>query len=552
MASQRPPVDLEGLMFSKPTSMNRLSSLEDAMFLKSEEPKASSKGLSVGSLMTAGPISFGKQITDVPQVKQALQTPGAVNRSAIMNMGFGDKSVPNPIEAERNPQSVPSLRSRFMPQALERAISNPMVRTFGGPAVEVVNMAAGIPDMVVDPVQMTVAAVLGRVLESPFVKQEIPYRMARTRFGSIQELRSPRPPKVTPKQLSEELLFNIEKARKDVGSAQGALIDTQGGSRVDPNRLNQIIKSLPPQLQEEIMTNPELQREVINQIEQSQFVMGGASKQVSPQITSMRKTRIEREVPSLSGKKRFESVRTQKGRFGRSAPKGEVFTPNKFVESPENIVSLNIPAQGAKTQKIVSVTPKTTYNIRPEVKGLSNVSEGETVISPTLKNLERIRAITKGKERIRAITKGKVRTSTWNPRIVQDLVRNQAEEGYKNIGSLMKEGRPDVASAMEDYAKVRAAEKEITSLLKTRFGMTKTKPMLRAFGEGADNAKKQAIDVLSKYNPEIPKVIQKINAMAEGIAKEKAKSLFINEIKKYAARTIGVGSIGLAGWKIFD
>jgi hypothetical protein len=40
--------------------------------------------------------------------------------------------------------------------------------------------------------------------------------------------------------------------------------------------------------------------------------------------------------------------------------------------------------------------------------------------------------------------------------------------------------------------------------------------------------------------------------MAEGIAKEKAKSLFINEIKKYAARTIGVGSIGLAGWKIFD
>lgn len=245
--------------------------------------------------------------------------------------------------------------------------------------------------------------------------------------------------------LSEELLFNIEKARKDVGGAQGALIKAKATERVNPEELKKVISNLPEALQKEIATNPELTKEVINK-----KILGPVGEEIS--------------------------------------------------------------------------------------------TKGEEVLSPNLENLETLRAL----------TKGKVRTNYWNPKIVQDVERTASEEGYKRFGDLMKEGRPEIAEAMKKYAEVRGAAKELYPILRTKQGMTKTKPILKAFGESAEGSKQQAIDILSKHNPEIPKIVERINKMAEGVAKEKAKAKFMNEIKEFAIKTLGLGTVGVAGLKIFD
>lgn len=106
-------------------------------------------------------------------------------------------------------------------------------------------------------------------------------------------------------------------------------------------------------------------------VETGQFVMGPASKQVSPQLTGMQKTKIARDVPALLGKKRFDSIRLPSGKFGRSSAKAEILTDMKYLDSPEDIVALNIPSSGAKTQRIVTASPKTNYSIRPQTVGPS-------------------------------------------------------------------------------------------------------------------------------------------------------------------------------------
>lgn len=163
----------------------------------------------------------------------------------------------------------------------------------------------------------------------------------------------------------------------------------------DPDSASKVLK-----VKNDIIQSQGLMEPVYGEKETSQFVMGPASKQVTPQITKTYSSDIRGPLKGLKGKARYESVRKESGKFGRSEPKRDVFTPKKNVESPDDIVAMNIPKQGAKTQKIVSVSPKETYQLRPETKG---VSKKETVIvgqKPREISLREAQAIKKGQYRL--------------------------------------------------------------------------------------------------------------------------------------------------------
>lgn len=102
--------------------------------------------------------------------------------------------------------------------------------------------------------------------------------------------------------------------------------------------------------------------------ESRRFVIpkGSESSQVTPKITETYGSDIKGPLKNLKGRVRFESVRTKSGKFGRSEPKRDIFTPKKYVENPDDIVAMNIPKSGGKNQKIVSASPKKTINLRSE------------------------------------------------------------------------------------------------------------------------------------------------------------------------------------------
>lgn len=132
------------------------------------------------------------------------------------------------------------------------------------------------------------------------------------------------------------------------------------------------------EIKDDIIRGERLMQPVFGEKETSQFVMGPASKQTTPQITETYSKDMTGGLKQFQDKARYESVQNPKTKkFQRSEPKREFLTPKTVVESPDDIVALNVPGgPSAKPRKIVSVSPKETFKLRPETKG---VSKKETV-----------------------------------------------------------------------------------------------------------------------------------------------------------------------------
>lgn len=125
-------------------------------------------------------------------------------------------------------------------------------------------------------------------------------------------------------------------------------------------------------VKKDIISGEKLMKPVLKEVEEGGFVMGNASKQVSPQIT---KTLGENIPDQYKTKARYESVRLKGGKFGRSEPKREILTHKKYVERPEDIVAMNDPgAAGARPRKITTISPKETYELRPMYRGVGKKS----------------------------------------------------------------------------------------------------------------------------------------------------------------------------------
>jgi len=278
-------------------------------------------------------ISTNRKITylddDLPTVKKASIK--KTNPYARGPMGYGVEAVKRGLSFSDVPHILAKAGSGAFMGAPEQVAKNPRSFAMGG--MIGANLGREKNDRIFPKATSEGGEMIGKVAE--IATGLIPSENIIMNAGKFipKGIRTAKSLKNVQKQraLSEELLFNIEKARKDVGATQASLIDVKGAERVDPERLKKIIDSLPQALKDEIATNPELKMEVINRIEQGQFVMGGASKQVSPQVTRLSNTKIKKEVPSLAGRKKYQSVRGAAGRYGREL-KRDIITPKKFVE----------------------------------------------------------------------------------------------------------------------------------------------------------------------------------------------------------------------------
>lgn len=306
--------------------------------------------------------------------------------------------------------------------------------------------------------------------------------------------------------LSQELLARADEAKKTIGAMLGGAVDSDGESLVDSEKFNQIINnpSLPQSLRDEMNTNPELQRQTVGQVEKGQFVMGPASRQVSPQITRIQGAATS-DVP-------IEPT------YDPNAGKyiNEIVTPSKTLNNPEDIVALHSPGEGVTPRRITTISPKETYQIRPEVKGVSSMTPGEEVISPTLKN----------SETARGILKGKVPTSHFKPKYVPTEMDRPINAAYDEMGTLMREGRPEIGEAQGLYAKASNGADFLKSKLMDPQGFFKGKPLLDMFGKGGTEGD-QAIADLVEHNPEIAGTVKNIKAYSQHLKNiALAKKLF--------------------------
>lgn len=241
-------------------------------------------------------------------------------------------------------------------------------------------------------------------------------------------------------QLSQELLAQMEEARKTAGAMQGGYIEANADAPINNQTLKASISKLPQALQEEILSNPSI-------------------------------------------------------------------------------------------QKSMSVSSQTIND--PAGLPIKSYSKSED-ISPNLKNAETIRGL----------IKGKVPSSRWNPKLVMEPEKNAADLAYSELGKIMTEGRPELGEAMNQYAKVRQAEKQLEPMIRTRQGFIRTKPVIKAFGSGAEGVPSQAIEVLAEHNPDILKTVDNIRRF--GANADRA-----NKIKS-AAKILGYGALtgtgASAGW----
>jgi hypothetical protein len=362
-----------------------------------EIPKQS-MGNEVLKALPAGIMSMAGQ----PSVVNAVETPAAINRASVM-MALGDKTA-NPMTA--TPQNTPMLRDKYIPEGVNNLLKNNVLKA-GILPLNIMDQAANIPDMVVDPAQMLIGAMGGKVMEMPSAKlagQEMGNSIS-TKIESLQKLLKPKPldAKVASQtaksskvaNISKQFVDGMETTRKKVGKIQGDWIDAHASDPVDS--LDAIVDNLPDALKAEIYSNP----------------------------------------------------------------------------------------------AITKITPTTTTAV-PDALGVpvNKTSSGSIQIEPTLKNAETIRGI----------TKGYLPAKKWNYNAVDIPAQNAANAGYDAIGSIMKKGRPELATRMQDYSEVMDAVNELQRKLQTNSGFSKSKPVEGIYRKDAESATQKAIDVLTKHN----------------------------------------------------
>ena len=213
----------------------------------------------------------------------------------------------------------------------------------------------------------------------------------------------------------------------------------------------------------------------------------------------------------------------------------------KVGSSYEEFINLfgDQPINSESTTDLLKNLPKQIIQELRVNKNIEKIVDdlGRTVIQPTLKNAKIIRDI----------VRGKVSSKFWNPKLVQEPEKQAADFVYEELGKIMREGRPDLKSIMQAYAEARTAGKELYPALRTSTGFTKTKPIMRMFEKGAEGSKQQAVEALSKYNPEILQTVEKIRKFAGGVNRSKILS---NVGKRLGAGALfGLG--GTSGYKLF-
>ena len=216
-------------------------------------------GIDPIGMMAAGPTAFGAS----PDVHHLSKIPGAINRSAILGM--------NPLEAEKNPENVPSIQSKIEPALAQATGYNklPEPVRFGIEHTPIVQSARanvfGAPDVITDPVQMGIMAAGGKVMESPAFGKAMS-EISSTKFGGIpkttaaEALDITEAEKVPIRNLKERFGEQAHVSTQWVGANQGEYVNTHANEPVNLTKLQRAVEESPIKVQQSIFEDPELDR----------------------------------------------------------------------------------------------------------------------------------------------------------------------------------------------------------------------------------------------------------------------------------------------------
>lgn len=170
---------------------------------------------------------------------------------------------------------------------------------------------------------------------------------------------------------------------------------------------------------------------------------------------------------------------------------------------------------------------------------ISEVVNGEPVISNTLKNSERIRKIAGGE--LPSNYFNKANYGYGAPELTG------AKSAYNDIGTLMTEGRPELAEAMKNYAVASRGRTKLKPLLQDPQGYPKAENIVPLLGDKVKSGTKRAIEALAENNPEILQTAEKIRKFGAGVKRSEA----IGKFGKSAAWVAGLGALGGSGFRRF-
>lgn len=244
-------------------------------------------------------------------------------------------------------------------------------------------------------------------------------------------------------------------------------------------------------------------------------------------------------ISSKFGKLRKETKQVQglSEELLSGAQKGRKNVGARYEEYIDKFGDENIDANA--TSELLQKLPKDIIEelkINPNVERITD-DLGRVMIKPTLRNAKAIRDI----------VRGDVSSKFWNPKLIDEPTKKAADFVYDEIGKIMRTGREDLGNIMKNYSKAKSAIQELSPALRTPKGFTKTRPVLKMFGEGAEGSRQQAVESLSKYNPEILETVEKIRKFGEGAKRKEAINTFV---KRLAGGAL-LGAGGSLGYKLF-
>ena len=327
---------------------------------------------------------------------------------------------------------------------------------------------------------------------------------------------------------AETLQGQVVDARKLVGKHIEDYVAQTGHEPVNAQQLDELMSTMPENLRKAIMDDPNILKNLVGQKDVGGFVMGPASKQVTPQKTTFsvkKMTRGQKEASGgVGGKPRMMTERT-----GIEDPGTGVRTTLRGDISPQEELT-GVMAMRQSGKKGVAVSPKTSYTVTPELRGASKLAGGEQKVQPTLKNVERVRDV---------IKKESPTEFDYNP--FEMKARNDSFQAKRGARKLMKQDRPVLADLYKKYAKMKGGEKKLgRRLIDPVTGIGKDRSAL-AIGNKKIGASDMRgfLDYASKFVPEIKDTVRSIEKIRSAVDREKAFAKFGERL----AYMIGGGAV---------
>lgn len=200
----------------------------------------------------------------------------AVGGLTSLGAGRGMNAVKRGAKIEDIPGVIAKAAGGYYGDLPERSADRPILTSLAGPFGPATRGTSPESKKLPFPRPVTSEGkVLGKELESLSsvaqlgnLASDIP-KILNSSVDSLKRFSNLRKQTGKAQDLSQELLAQMEEARKTAGAMQGGYIDANAEEAVNADKLKQIIARLPQSLREEILSNPGIQRTTNSRAETS-------------------------------------------------------------------------------------------------------------------------------------------------------------------------------------------------------------------------------------------------------------------------------------------